>query len=140
MPRDEPFLILDAAGPDPLALLGDDRGRAGILAHRQLEPGGHRGVSQQRHGHAAIVPGRLGIVENCRDLGQVACPVQERDVAEGLAGQERERFGLDLEDLLALERRGRDKIGVKAAIGGGIRPQRERGLISELWHDRLLSR
>ena len=105
-----------AARPHALALLADDRRGAGVLAHRQHEAGGDLGVAQQRERDAAVVRRGLGVVEDRGDLRQVRGPVEEGDVAEGLASDERQRLGRDLEDLLALERRDRDEVGRDLAV------------------------
>jgi hypothetical protein len=68
-------------------------------------------------------------------------PVQEGHVAERLASQELERLRLDLENLFPLERRGRDELGTQVAVLGRVRSLlRERVLIGELRHDRLLTK
>ena len=122
-PAGEPLLIVHA-GPDALALLGDDRGRAGVLAHRQPEAGGDGGVPEQGQGDAAVVGRGLGVVEDRGDLREVRRAVEERDVAERLACQYGERLGGDLEDLLSFERavgdvlRGEEAVRVASGPSG----------------------
>ena len=76
-------------GPDLLALLREDGGRAGVLAHRQDPLGGDLGVLQQRQRHVAVVRGGLRVVEDRGQLLQVARAQQERAVAEGVPGRGR---------------------------------------------------
>ena len=60
-----------AASSDPSvhtfpALLGDDNGGAGVLAHWQDAAGGDAGVLQKVVGDELVVAGRLGVVEDFR--------------------------------------------------------------------------
>ena len=112
-PSGEPLLVLDAPVQTCWPFLRDDRGRAGVLAHRQPKAGGDRGVAEQCQGHAPIVGRGLGVVEDGGDLREVRRAIEERDVAKSLSCQSRERLGRDLEDLLSLECRRRDELAVR---------------------------
>src|SRR5262249_26382474 len=83
---------------------------------------------------APVVGRGLGVVEDGGDLLQVLGAVEERDVAERLAGEQGEPFGGDLEDLVALEGRGGDVLGGELAVFGVVGPERERVLGGEIGH------
>ena len=75
-------------------LADDDRG-AGVLAHRQHAAGGDVGVLQQIVGDELVVGGRLGIVEDLRELGEMAGAQQMVDVDHRLFGEQPQRLALD---------------------------------------------
>ena len=90
-----------AAGEHELALLAHhDRG-AGVLAGRQHAACGDARVLQQLERDEAVVRRRLGIVEDRAELGEVPGPQEVRDVVHRLAGEQRQRFGVDLEEAAA---------------------------------------
>ena len=62
-------LLLVALDPDALALLAEDDGGAGVLAHRQHAAGRDAGVLQQVQRDEAVVGRGLGVIE---DLAQAA--------------------------------------------------------------------
>ena len=128
------MLLVAPAGPDALALLADDRGGAGVLAHREDEAGGDLGVAQQREGDAAVVLRGLGVVEDGGELGEVRRPVEERHVAERLARDQGEGLGSDLQDLLALEPGHGHEVGGDLAVGRLLLRDREGLQVAELGH------
>ena len=119
----EPLGVV-GAGPDLLALLGDDGGGAGVLAHRQDALGGDLGVLEQRQRHVTVVGRGLGVVEDRGDLLEVLGPQEEGAVVERLLRQEGERLRLDLEDLPALEDGRLDALLREQAVGGVVGPER----------------
>ena len=74
-------------GPDVAALLGDDDGGAGVLAHRQHAARGDVGVLQEVVGDELVVAGRLGVVEDFCELGEMAGPQEVVDVDHRLLGE-----------------------------------------------------
>ena len=73
--------LVAAVGPDAAALLAHDDRRAGVLAHGQHAAGRDVGVLQQVVGDEAVVRRRLRIVEDRRELREMARPQQVVDVA-----------------------------------------------------------
>ena len=126
--------LVAAAGQHELALLALHDGGAGVLARGQHAAGGDVGVLQQLEGDEAVVGRRLGVVEDGRQLGEVAGPQQVGDVAHGLAGEQRERLGLDLQEALAGGLEGRHAVGREQPVGGVVRPERQQVLVGELGH------
>ena len=98
----ERFLIAETR-PNVLALFAVNDGRARVLAQRQDALGGRFGVAQEGQGDVLVVFAGFGILEDLGDLFVVGAAQQEVGVVEALARQQRERFGLDLDDLVAFE-------------------------------------
>ena len=97
MPRAIGFAVA-AAGEHELALLAlHDRG-AGVLARGQHAARRDARVLQQLERDEAVVRRRLGVVEDRAQLGEVAGPQQVGDVEHRLLREQRQRFGLDLEE------------------------------------------
>ncbi len=131
-PPGEGFLV-PAPGPDLLAFLGDDQRRAGVLADREFEFGGDLGVAQERHGHALVVLGGLRVAQDPAD-GLVVLPAkQEGDVTHRLVGEDGQRFGSDLEDVLAFEGSDGDVLlrALHPPVPGLVRAEGVRILIDE---------
>ncbi len=96
-------LLVAVAAEHPLALLADDDGCPGVLAHGEDHLGGDDGVLQQLQSHVTVVGGALRIIEDAGEQLQVGRPIQMRDIGKGLPGQQRQPFRCDFEDLGALE-------------------------------------
>ena len=130
------FLVVDA-GPDLLALLGDDGGGAGVLAGRQLELGGDHGVAQEGHGDALVVARGFRVGQDLGDLLVVFLAQQEGDVLHGGVGQDGDRLGADPQHFLAgkvvnadIFFRTGNLVVLGFVLGNGIRV-----LIGEFRHD-----
>ncbi|OQB91308.1 MAG: hypothetical protein BWX86_02049 [Verrucomicrobia bacterium ADurb.Bin122] len=119
------------AGPDLLALLGDDGRGAGVLAERQDALRGNFGVLQQREGHIAVVGAGLGVVEDRRDLFQVLRAQQKAALAHRRLREEGDRLGRDLENLTPLEGRGAHALLGDQTVLGVIRTVRIDVLVEE---------
>ena len=103
--------------PHAPALLGhDDRG-AGVLAHGQHAAGGDVGVLQQIVGDEAVIVGRLGVVENGRELFQMAGPQQMIDVRKRRFGQKPQRLRFHRQNIRTPKPVDRDEIAGQLAIG-----------------------
>ncbi len=135
----EVLLVLHA-GPDPLPLLAEDRGRPRVLAVRQDELRGDLGVAEQGDRHAPVVGRSLRIGEDRRDLLEVRSPLQEGHVAQRLPRDEREGFGRDLQDLPSLERHDRNVVFREEAVLRGVGAEGDRVLVDEFGHLCLPSR
>ena len=118
--------LVVAIGPDLAALLAhDDRG-AGVLAHRQHAAGGDVGVLQQVVGDELVVRGRLGIVEDLRELGEMARAQQMVDVDEGLLARAADRLARDAQHLAVAELLARETPSrAELAVGRRILAERE---------------
>ena len=100
-------LAVVGAGEHSLGLLAHhDRG-AGVLAHRQHAAGGDVDVLQQVERDEPVVAGRLGVVDDPPQLGQVGRAQVVRDVVHRLGGEQPDRLGRDLQEgpSTGLERR-----------------------------------
>ncbi len=87
------------AGEHTFGLLAHhDRG-AGVLAHRQHAAGRDVHVLQQVQGHEAVVPARLGVVDDLAQLRKVSGPQVVADVVHRLGGQPLYRLRRDAEEL-----------------------------------------
>ena len=73
-----------------------------VLARWQHHPRRHVRVLEQLQRHELVVLRRLLVLEDARKLLQVRRAEQVRHVDHRLLGQERERLGLDLDDVLAV--------------------------------------
>ena len=93
-----------------MAFLGEDRARAGILAHRENSARGDLGVLQQRVGDVAVVIGRLRVLENSGDLLEVLGAEKKICVVKGFAREVGERLGSDFEDLATFKVGGADAL------------------------------
>ena len=80
-----------------------DDGRAGVLAKRQDALSGSFGIAQEGQSNVLVVFRGLRILEDLGDLFVMSAAQQEVGVVEALLGQHRECFGLNLDDLMALE-------------------------------------
>ena len=96
--------------PNLLAFLGEDRARAGILAHRENSARGDLGVLQQRVGDVAVVIGRLRVLENSGDLLEVLGAEKKIRVVKGFTREVGERLGCDFEDLATFKVGGADAL------------------------------
>ena len=126
MPCGDRRLVV-AVGPDEPALLGDDDRGAGVLAHRQHAAGGDIGVLQEVVGDELVVVGRLRVVEDLGELGEMAGAQQMVDVDHRLLRRAPERLALDDQELArrAPSRRARPR---RSACDRASRPGRaERG-------------
>ena len=83
-----------------LALLALDDCSAGVLARGQHAARRDARVLQELDRDEPVVRRRLGIVEDRPQLGEVARSQQVRDVEHRFAGEQRERLGVDPEELL----------------------------------------
>ena len=82
-----------------LALLALHERGAGVLARGEHAAGGDARVLQQFERDEPVVRRGLGIVEDRRELREVAGPQQVRDLVHRGTREQRERFGVDLEEL-----------------------------------------
>ncbi len=115
-----------AAGPYTLAFSAHhDRG-AGVLAHRQDLAGRDIRVLQQVERNEAVVCRRLGVVENGSQLRQMPRAQQMLTIKEGLARQQRQGLGRDLDHRLSIEQCRRDMVARQLAIRGVVMAQRKK--------------
>ena len=91
--RDRRLVV--AFGPHKPALLGVDDGGAGVLTHRQHAARRDVGVLQQVVSDEAIVGGRLGVVDDFRQLREMAGAQEMVDVDHRLFRKQPDRFGFD---------------------------------------------
>ena len=119
-PRDG--LLVVSVREDLLALLGGDDGGAGVLARRQHAAGGDVGVVEQFGGYEAVVGRGLRIIEDRRQLCQVAGPQQVGDVAHGGRREEADGLVVDLEERApARSLDGANPLGgEQPEVGGGV--------------------
>ncbi len=104
-------LAVVGPGEHALRLLAHhDRG-AGVLAHRQHAAGGDVDVLEQVERDEAVVPRRLGVVDDLAQLGQVGRAQVVGDVVHRLGGQPLDRLGRDLEEGAAVRLERRDPLG-----------------------------
>ena len=127
-------LLVAAAGEHVLALLAHHDGGARVLTHREHTARGDGGVLEQVEGHEAVVGRGLRVVENLPQLREVTGPKQVRDVAHGLAREERESLRIDAEKGLTERLEGRHMIGRHEAKGRVVVAERERVLRREGAH------
>ena len=116
-------LAVVGAGEHALGLLAHhDRG-AGVLAHRQHAAGGDVGVLEQVERDEAVVPRRLGVVDDLAQLGEVRRAQVVADVVHRLAGQALDRLGRDPQEGLPVGLEGGDALGrdqpVRRVVGAG---------------------
>ena len=90
--------LVGALGPHVAALFGHDDGGAGVLAHRQHAAGRDVGVLQEVVGDELVVAGRLGVVEDLGELGEMGRAQQVVDVDHRLLGEQAQRRRLDDQD------------------------------------------
>ena len=110
-------LAVVGAGEHALGLLAHhDRG-AGVLAHRQHAAGGDVDVLEQVERDEAVVAGRLGVVDDLAQLGEVAGPQVVADVVHRLLGEPPDRLGLDLEEGAPLDLDGGHALGGDQPVG-----------------------
>ena len=95
-------LVLALGEDEPALLSHDDRG-AGILAHRQHAARRDIGVLEKIISDEFVVRGRLGVIEDARELGEMTRAQKMVDVDESLLGKQPYGLALDREDLLAVE-------------------------------------
>ena len=126
-----------AVGPDLAALLAHDDGGAGVLAHRQHAAGRDIGVLQQIIGDELVVRGRLGIVENLAELGEMAGAQQMVDVDEGLFGELADRLARDAQDLAVADLLDADALAAQLAIRRRVLAEREE-IDMRIGHDQRL--
>ena len=117
--------LVGALGPDPPPLLAHDDGGARVLAHGQDAAGGNVRVLQQVQGDETVVVRGLLVVENLPQLFKVPRAQQVVDVREGVLAQKPQGFGLDLENRLALEGRGRDAVPGELPVRCGVLAERK---------------
>ncbi len=128
--------LVAAGGQHVLALLAlHDRG-AGVLAAGQHAAGGDVGVLEQLEGDEVVVGRCLGVVEDGGQLGEVAGSEEVGDVAHGLAREQGEGLGLDLQEALAGSLEGGDVVRREQPVGGVVRPERQHVVVDELGHSR----
>ena len=108
----------------------DDSG-AGVLAQGELTLGGHLGIAQEGQCHVLVVVAGLGVAQNLGDLLIVGAAQQKVHIAEGLLGQHRQGFGLDLEDGFAFKLAHRYIVACQLVVLGVVFAQLEHGRIAE---------
>ncbi len=118
-----------AVGEDEAALLGHDDRRARVLAHRQNAAGGDVGVLQQIVGDELVVRGRLGIVEDLGELGEMARPQQMVGVDRGGFSQRADRLAVDDEEFVVAHLLRAHALRRDEAIGGLVLAEREEGAV-----------
>ena len=121
------------AGPDLLALLGDDGGGAGVLAEGQQALRGDFGVAQHGEGDAAVVGRGLGVGEDGGDLLEVRGAEHEGAVLHRLVGEDLEGLGFDDQHVLVAELLDLHEVGgrVDFAVLGRVGPEGEHFLVFE---------
>ena len=82
----------------------------------------------------AVVGRRLGVVEDRRELREVAGPQQVRDVVHRLPGQQRQRLGIDLQEAAAAGLERRHVVGREQAVRRVVGAERQHVLVGELGH------
>ncbi len=90
-------------GPDTPPLLAHHDGGAGILAHRQHTARRNIGILQKVIGDETIIVGRFRVIQNLRQLRQMARPQQVINVAKRFFRQQAQPFRVDRDDLFPLE-------------------------------------
>ncbi len=108
--------VVAAAGEHPLGLLGHHDGRARVLAHRQHATGRDVDVLEQVEGHEPVVSGRLGVLDDPAQLGEVRGPEVVRDVVHRLLGQPAQRLGGHPQERLPVRVERRHSLGRHEAV------------------------
>jgi len=122
-------LVVTLSPDQPAFLAHDDRG-AGVLAHRQHAARRDVGVLQQVVGDELVVVGRLGVLDDRAERGEMRGPQQMIDVVErGLAQRPhrlvRDDQHLAAEDFFDAHAGVGDAGHVELAVGGGVGAERE---------------
>ena len=105
----ECFFIAEA-GPNALALFTVDNGRTGVLAEGQFTLGCNFSVAQEGQSNVLIVVGSFRILQDLGNLFIVGAAEHEVGVMESLLGKHRQRFRLNLQNLVTFEFAFRDVI------------------------------
>ena len=126
--------LVTPAGHDELALLALHDGRTGVLARREHPAGRDVGVAEQVEGDEAVVAGGLGVIQDRRELSQVAGAQEVGDLAHGLRREEAQRLVLHFQERPQGSVDGGHALGREQAVGGGVLSQREEVLVRELGH------
>ena len=117
--------------PDALAFFADNRGSARVLTERESSLCGDFRVAQEGQGYALVVVGGFGVFEDCGDFRQVRGAQQERYVAHGVAREQLEGFGRNLENLATLEFGGRNVVFCQQTVFGIVFAEWEHFLVFE---------
>ncbi len=127
-------LLVLAPGEDLLTALAHHDRRAGVLAHREHARRGDVRVLQQVQRHELVVRGRLRVVDDAPQLGEVRGPQIVLDVVDRLFGELAQRLRLDLEERTPVGLEGGDALGGHQPVRRGVLSRREQIGVRELRH------